>query len=295
MTGDATTGVVVVGAGVAGLVVARELAVAGVEVTVLEASGRTGGCVASQEVAGLVLDAGAESFATRTTAVSALLADLGLGDDVVAPAPLGSWAQLADGAVPLPRTGLLGVPVTPWSADVRRAVGVLGALRACLDRVLPARVGVPDGPVSLASVVRASKGRRVLERLEAPVVTVVHATDPSVLDLDAAMPGVRAALRTTGSLGAAVGLLRASAPPGAAAAGLRGGMHRLPQALSSQVTASGGVVRTGVRVSGIERSDQGWTITTDAGPVTARHVVLAVPGPVAAALLQPVAGAAAAL
>ncbi len=57
--------VVVVGAGIGGLVVARELAGAGVAVTVVEASDRIGGQLDAVEVAGVVVDAAAESFATR--------------------------------------------------------------------------------------------------------------------------------------------------------------------------------------------------------------------------------------
>ncbi len=105
-----------VGGGVAGLTVARDLARAGHRVTVLEAGERVGGCVSSVRVDGLpdgrLLDSGAESFATRTTAVADLLGDLGLGSDVVLPQRLGAWVLSSAGPVPLPAAGLLGVPVT---------------------------------------------------------------------------------------------------------------------------------------------------------------------------------------
>ncbi len=136
--------VVVVGGGIAGLTTALDLARAGASVTVLEASARVGGCVAPVTPDGLpdgvALDGGAESFATRTTAVADLLADVGLAADVVAPERLGAWVLHAGGPLPLPAAGLLGVPVDPWAADVRRALGVLGSARAWLDRLLPARV-----------------------------------------------------------------------------------------------------------------------------------------------------------
>jgi oxygen-dependent protoporphyrinogen oxidase len=59
-----------VGGGAAGLTAARDLAERGARVLLLEAADRIGGCVARREVAGLALDIGAESFATRTTAVA---------------------------------------------------------------------------------------------------------------------------------------------------------------------------------------------------------------------------------
>src|SRR6185437_1456652 len=78
---------VVVGGGISGLLAARGLAKAGFGVTVLEASDAWGGCVGSHTVGGLGLDSGAESFATRSTAVADLARDLGLGGNIVAPHP----------------------------------------------------------------------------------------------------------------------------------------------------------------------------------------------------------------
>ena len=57
--------VVVIGAGVAGLVSARECARKGLRVVVLDAAATPGGFVATHEVDGIRLDSGAESFATR--------------------------------------------------------------------------------------------------------------------------------------------------------------------------------------------------------------------------------------
>ena len=89
----------VVGGGVAGLTAARDLAAAGLRVTLVEASDHFGGAVGAHQVAGLVLDSGAESFATRSTAVPELLDELGLADRVVTPDPAGSWLYLPEGTI----------------------------------------------------------------------------------------------------------------------------------------------------------------------------------------------------
>ncbi|MGV8978249.1 MAG: protoporphyrinogen/coproporphyrinogen oxidase [Cellulomonas sp.] len=252
---------VVVGGGVSGLVVARDLATSGLRVLVLEQRATPGGSVGRHEVAGLTLDSGAESFATRGGAVAALADELGLGPRVVAPNPRGAWVQLASGTGPLPRTGLLGIPADPWSSDVRRTIGLVGALRAVLDRVLPAGIGTRSGPASsdatLGSLVRARMGRRVLDRLVRPVVAGVHAADPDDVAVDAVAPGLLAALATHGSLGAAVGHLRALAPAGTAVAGLDGGMHVLVDTLLADLAGRGVTVRTGVRAAAVHRADAG--------------------------------------
>ncbi|GGC00576.1 protoporphyrinogen oxidase [Cellulomonas carbonis] len=286
--------VVVVGAGVAGLVAARDLAAGGRDVTVLEASPGAGGCVAPLTVDGLRVDAGAESFATRSPAVTDLLTELGLADDVVLPVASGAWLQTHRGAVPLPRAGMLGIPGSPWAADVRAVVGVAGALRASADRLLPARVGHDAG--SLGRLVRVRQGRRVLDRLVTPVVAGVHAAHPDEADLDAVLPGVRDRLARHGSLGAAVAAMRAAAPAGSAVAGLRGGMHRLVAALVEDLTRRGVDVRSGTAVTRVERSGAAWRlVTADGSPLAADDVVVAVPGPVALGLLADVVPAAATL
>jgi protoporphyrinogen/coproporphyrinogen III oxidase len=83
--GNIGTDITVVGGGIAGMVVARRLAMAGRAVTLIEASDHLGGTVARHTVGGIDLDAGAESFATRGGTVAALAAELGLGGDIVTP------------------------------------------------------------------------------------------------------------------------------------------------------------------------------------------------------------------
>jgi oxygen-dependent protoporphyrinogen oxidase len=222
--------VLVVGGGVAGLVAARRLALAGRRVTVFEASPRFGGQVARVRIDGTDLDAGAESFATRGDTVARLLDELGLGDDVVAPTPAPAWLYTAAGtAAPLPATGLLGVPAGPLAADVVRIVGRSAALRARLDAVLPARIGIDAA--TLGELVRIRMGRGILDALVAPVVRGIYSREPDDLRLDSVLPGLRDRLRELGSLAAAMGALRSAAPAGTQIAGIRGGMYRLVDAL----------------------------------------------------------------
>jgi len=237
------TRVVVIGAGIAGLVAALDCAKVGMRVTVVEASDRLGGMVRQAEIAGLRLDVGAESFATRGGHVRALIEEVGLGDEVVSPQPGGAWLAGLPGAAPLPKGGVLGIPDNPFAEDVRRIIGWRGAWRAYLDRLRP--VLTIGKERSLGRLVRTRMGDRVLERLVAPVTSGVYSADPDDIDVDLAAPGLNSALTRTGSLAGAVGQLHGARgeAPGSAVEGLRGGMLRLIDALEVRLLELGVEIR----------------------------------------------------
>jgi oxygen-dependent protoporphyrinogen oxidase len=264
----------IVGGGIAGLVVARRLAMAGRSVTLLEASDHLGGTVTRQTVGGIDLDAGAESFAVRGGTVAALARELGLGDEIVAPFPAGAWLQPASGpAVPLPATSILGIPGTPLAADVIAVVGTAAALRAQLDAVMPSLWARKS--LTLGRLVRRRMGSAMLERLVDPVVHGVHSVHPDDLPLDRAAPGLRAALRHEGSLAAAVRHLREAAPAGSAVAGIRGGVHRLVTELAADLETYGVDVQLGRRVRSVEGLEGTVVLAVPLQPSGGRKVVLA--------------------
>lgn len=275
-----------------GLLAARELAGAGFEVTVLEASDSWGGCVGSHVVAGLKLDSGAESFATRSSAVADLAAQLGLAGNIVAPDPSGAWVQLPDGPRELPKTGILGIPASPWDPEVRRSLGLLGALRASIDKWLPASLGTSKDVASVSSLVRARMGRRVLERLVEPVVGGVHSADPGLLDVDVVAPGLRKGVREHGSLAGAVaaqrrsGAAKAGAKAGSAVAGLRDGMNTLVTALVEDLRGRGVQLEAGVRADAVTRTSAGWRVSGPGHALECEVLVVALDGPSAVSLLE---------
>ncbi|WP_329609431.1 protoporphyrinogen/coproporphyrinogen oxidase [Arthrobacter sp. ATA002] len=113
----------------------------------------------------------------------------------------------------------------------------------------------------------------------------VYSSDPDVLDVDSVAPGLRAALAKHGSLAAAVGSMRASAPAGSAVAGLAGGMGTLTRALEEDLAARGVKVDTGVTVEAVERDGDGWVVSAAGRTLSADALVMATDGPAAVNLL----------
>jgi len=241
--------VVVIGGGIAGLVVAWETARAGRRVIVCESSSATGGLLRRGRVAGVEVDLGAESFATRTTGVADLIADAGLALQIVAPRPAGAHLAFAAGGrlrrAPLPRRALLGLPADPAAADVARIIGAPGVRRALRERDFPLDAG-PEP--SLAALAAARYGARVAERLVEPLCCSVYSQPAAQVRLSTLHPGLWAAFQAHGSLSAAVGALAPHARAGAAVAGIAGGMWRLADALRDAAERAGATVWTRAHV-----------------------------------------------
>lgn len=286
------TSTVVVGGGLAGLLAARRHAAEGARVTLVEAGDTLGGAVADCEVAGISVNAGAEAYALTSGSVGALVDELGLGDRVVSPvAGLGSRLVSDAGSLPSPAGGLLGIPGDPLAPDARAVLGLPGALRAWAERFLHPAYALDEG-VTIGSYVRRRMGRRVAERLVAPVVGGVHSADPETLELGAVQPRLAGAVREHGSLAAAVRALRPGgdnatrASVGTAVHSLTPTMAALPEALAADVRARGGEIRTASPAEAVERSGAGWVVRTARDARHADTLVLATPPDTAGALLR---------
>jgi oxygen-dependent protoporphyrinogen oxidase len=140
-------------------------------------------------------------------------------------------------------------------------------------------------------------GRRVLDRLVAPVVGGVHSADPGLLDVDMVAPGLRAGLRRHGSLAAAVAAQRRGkatprdgSPPmakaGSAVAGLEGGMHTLIAALLRDLRDRGVTLLDASPAESVARTPEGWRVTAGKKIYDAGLLVVALDGPAAVGLLE---------
>ena len=110
--------VLVIGAGVAGLTAAWHLVSTGTpgsDITLLEGADRVGGKLARAEVAGHLIDIGAESMLALRPEAPALIEEIGLGPDLTVPATTSASIWSRDRLWPLPTGTLMGIPGDPES------------------------------------------------------------------------------------------------------------------------------------------------------------------------------------
>jgi len=276
---DSSPDAVVVGAGIAGLTAARDLAEAGLSVLVLESSPDVGGKLRLATVAGVEIDVGAESMLARRPEAVGLAAQLGV--DLVHPASGSAQLWTRGSLRPLPRT-LLGVPLDPSGLAASGVLSEEGLDRATHETVLP----LGDVDVSVAELLGSRLGPEVVDRLAEPLLAGVYAGHAANLSAHAAIPQVVALLREHGSLLAAA----AAVPPAADApvfAGVEGGVGLLPRRL-----AAGLDVRTSAPVRELARTSTGFRLTVGSTRtpevLETGRVVLATPAAPTSRLLRDV-------
>ncbi|MFF5109430.1 protoporphyrinogen oxidase [Streptosporangium sp. NPDC000509] len=280
--------VVVVGGGIAGLAAAWHLRGRGehLRVTVLDGASRIGGKLHATEVAGVMMDAGAEAMLARRPEGKELARLAGLGDELMSPGTVKAGILTRGSLRPMPEGHVMGVPSDVLALARSGVLSPAGLARVPLDHILPATRVTTD--VSVAAYIRARMGEEVVDRLVEPLLGGVYAGRAERLSLDATMPRIAIAARSERSLLAATREIVADTPKdaGPVFTTLRRGMGSLPEVVAA---ASEAEIRTGVTVRELRRTEDGWLLVTGPVPapetVEADAVIIAVPAPAASRLL----------
>ena len=267
--------ITVIGAGLAGLVAARELVLQGHTVRVLEQAAEVGGQIARAEIAGRQVDVGALQLDPADDAVSALLVRVDRAPSVLEARPLRWWLSTPNGVHPLPAVHWWGVPAAPLAADTVAIIGRRAAWRGMLDALLPGPRGATA--TTLDELVRIRMGDAVADRLVAPVIEAQTGREAASILLTE-VPGLRHRMLQQNSLARAVTSLRLDHPENSELATLRGGPSTLVDALYAELERFGVPIELGTRVD--EVTEDGAVVR---GEVLEGAFVLAAPLDAAAA------------
>lgn len=186
--------IAVIGGGIAGLAAAHRLLelrnaqALDLEILLLEASNRLGGCIATERAGDFLIEAGPDSFISEKPWALRLCERLGLGHRLVSTQAAyqkiyvvhnGKLVPLPEGfflLAPTRLTPFLQTPLFSWRGKLRMA----------------AELFVPRGNAStdesLGAFVRRRLGSEALERVAQPLLGGIYAADPDKLSLISTMP-----------------------------------------------------------------------------------------------------------
>lgn len=286
--------VVVIGAGISGLVCAYRLKSLGVDVLLLEKSDRTGGVIQSEIIDGYQIERGPNS-SQGTEELLALVEELGI------------TSELAEGNPKAPayvyfKGQLHPVPSGPGAFLRSKLLSAKGKLRVFKEPFIPARRSSEEE--SIASFARRRIGSEAAERMVAPFVSGIYAGDAEKLSAQAAFP--RLANLETGYGGLfrgmlakarearrakkkAAAMLDKATPARRRLVSFKSGMELLPKTLARKM---GEDLLTGISNFKFQISNQPDRFSLEferAGirqRVTCKHVVIATPARAAATLIR---------
>jgi len=276
--------VLVVGAGLSGLVTAHRLHRAGYSVRVLEAAPRPGGVIGSERRGGVLFERGPNSAMDTSPSINALLDELGIRAERIDASKAAARRYIVNGgrltALPTSAGSFVTTPLFSATAKIR----------------LFAEPFVWRGPgqveESIAQFVRRRLGHEFLDYAVEPFVSGIYAGDPEQLSLPAAFPRLHELEQRYGSL--FIGALQAArqrrkegATPKIAATSFsfRDGMQALTDALAAGLPA----VECSTAARGLAcRADGSWIVVagSDDSVRSSRALVLALPAYAAAPLVR---------
>jgi oxygen-dependent protoporphyrinogen oxidase len=274
--------VVIVGAGIAGLAAAWELAQRGAKPLVLERSARAGGVILTEQVDGFVIDAGPDALLIQKPAAIALCRELGLGGRLFPTLqPRTAFVLRKGRLIPLPEASVFGLPTRIGPFVRTRLFSLPGKLRMGCELFVPARRDGADE--SIGSFIRRRFGAEAVDYLAEPLLAGIHAGDVNRLSMQSTFPRLAQIERTHGSV--LRGLASTPSVPSADGAflSLPGGIGELAATLVQRLPAD--TIQYGAEVRSITGPGPYALHLADGQTLTSRSVIVAAPAWAAAAML----------
>jgi oxygen-dependent protoporphyrinogen oxidase len=286
--------VIVIGAGIAGLVCAYRLKSLGVDVLLIESSERVGGVMQSEVVDGYLIERGPNS-SQGSEELMALIEEIGL------------MGELLEGDPKAPayvyfNRRLHAVPAGAGAFLKSKLLSAAGKLRILREPFIGKRTA--DDEESVFAFARRRIGREAAERMVAPFVSGIYAGDAEKISVQAAFPRLWNLEANYGGLirgtiakareakrakKAASDVLDKAAPTRRRLISFNDGMATLPLRLAALI---GEDLLTGITDCRLRRADsaKGFVAAFNrnglAQEVSADHVIVATPARAAASILQ---------
>jgi protoporphyrinogen/coproporphyrinogen III oxidase len=264
----------VVGGGLFGLVCARQMALRGEDVRVLERSRRPGGVVKTDRRDGFLLELGPNTV-RPTPEILDLVRELGLESGMLVSDPHAPRFLAWNGA-------LHALPSSPLSLLATPLLSARGKLRLLAEPFV--RRGRAEPEETVAAFFTRRLGAEVTDRFVAPFVSGIFAGDPRRLSAESTFPLLVSGERRYGSLfGAAV--RRRRGRPRTPIRGLlsfREGLETLPRALAA---ALGDRLEPGSGVESVVPAGGLWGVHAGGETRRVERLVLACPAGEAARLV----------
>ena len=252
---------IVIGGGLSGLVSAYKAKQAGQSVLLLEAAGRVGGAVRSEQAGEFLLEFGPNTVQIKED-LWELIHQLKISRLLDIASPKTPRYVLFQGKLhPVPHSplSLITTPLLPMGSILSLLMGLVAGPHERSD------------DESLDSYIRRRFGNTVAERLAAPFVSGVWAGDITQLSAAAAFPTRRKPKRNH-----VKGLLIS----------FKNGMDTLTKSLSDALSNE---IKLNVPVKKIQRRGNEWEISGDGFTHSAKQLTLSTPAPAAAKLVMPFA------
>lgn len=255
--------VAIIGAGISGLTAAYRLRQSGVTVTVFEATGRAGGVVRSERIAGYLVEHGPSSIEGIDPITEELLRELDVeAQSCAARQPTRKLAIVRENS---PR-------LMPGSAKAfisSQLFSLPGKLRLLQEPFI--KTGNPEHEESVAAFARRRLGREGCDYLLGTFVTSVLAGDPERFSIRHALLGLSQIEQRHGSLSRgflhmararkrqAAKSTQAMQPARARTFSFHDGLQTLTDALAAALQ---GHIRLNASVVRLQRASMGWAVTT---------------------------------
>lgn len=267
--------VIVIGGGISGLATAHDLMQRGLDVQLLERQVRTGGNAISERFDGFLMEHGPTTFNASVPEAVDQVAALGLLDQAH---DLGSNVKRRylrdDGKL----TGISAHPMGFFKSDY---LSLKGRLRILLEGLVPRYKS--DSEETIHAFVARRFGREFADKVMEPMAAGIFMGDSKRLSISGAFPKLAEMEQALGSITRGILQAKRGSAPGRHLYSWDGGIGTIPQTFANLLGAR---IHTGITVTGLRKTANGFQIQTSDGARIARAVVLAVQPHVAASLLE---------